>query len=43
LCSKELLAERISALHPEVLLTLGAGDIDALVQPLKTRLEAEQV
>lgn len=43
LCSKEQLAERISALHPEVLLTLGAGDIDALVQPLKTRLEAEQV
>lgn len=43
LCTKAELAERISAMHPEVLLTLGAGDIDALVQPLKDRLEAEQV
>jgi UDP-N-acetylmuramate--alanine ligase len=43
LCSKDELAERISAMHPEVLLTLGAGDIDALVLPLKNRLEAEQV
>jgi len=43
LCTKEELAERIAALQPEVLLTLGAGDIDALVQPLKNRLEAEQV
>jgi UDP-N-acetylmuramate--alanine ligase len=43
LCTKEELAERISSMHPEVLLTLGAGDIDALVQPLKNRLEAEQV
>jgi UDP-N-acetylmuramate--alanine ligase len=43
ICSKAELPERIAALHPEVLLTLGAGDIDALVQPLKSRLEAEQV
>ncbi|MFN5370571.1 MAG: UDP-N-acetylmuramate--L-alanine ligase [Bacteroidia bacterium] len=43
LCTKEELTERISALRPEVLLTLGAGDIDALVQPLKNRLEAETV
>lgn len=43
LCSKDELTECISALHPEVLLTLGAGDIDALVQPLKIRMEAETV
>jgi UDP-N-acetylmuramate--alanine ligase len=43
LCTKEELAERILSLQPEVLLTLGAGDIDALVQPLKIRLEAELV
>jgi UDP-N-acetylmuramate--alanine ligase len=43
LCTKEELAERILSLQPEVLLTLGAGDIDALVQPLKIRLEAEMV
>ena len=34
----ELLAE-ISAKKPEVLLTLGAGDIDQLVSPIKKLLQ----
>jgi UDP-N-acetylmuramate--alanine ligase len=35
LCSKEELPERMKKYRPEVLLTLGAGDIDTLVEPLK--------
>jgi len=37
-CSRENLAELIVGMNPEVLLTLGAGDIDALVEPLRARL-----
>lgn len=39
--SRETLAEEVIALHPEVLLTLGAGDIDRLVEPLKDKLLSE--
>ncbi|WP_420387980.1 UDP-N-acetylmuramate--L-alanine ligase [Roseivirga sp.] len=35
---KEDLIENIKAWQPEVLLTVGAGDIDKLIQPLKTAL-----
>jgi UDP-N-acetylmuramate--alanine ligase len=35
LLTKEQLINEISYLNPEVLLTLGAGDIDQLIQPLK--------
>lgn len=38
LCSKESLCEKVVSLHPEVLLTLGAGDIDKLVEPLEIAL-----
>lgn len=38
LCSKENLLVIIKSKHPEVLLTLGAGDIDQLVQPIKNNL-----
>lgn len=36
--SKERLIENIKACKPEVLLTIGAGDIDKLVQPIKNAL-----
>lgn len=36
--SKEGLIENIKAWQPEVLLTIGAGDIDKLVQPIKSAL-----
>ncbi len=35
LSSKQQLLEKISAAKPEVLLTLGAGDIDQFVEPIK--------
>lgn len=35
LCTKEELPEKIRDSHPEVLLTMGAGDIDRLVKPIK--------
>jgi UDP-N-acetylmuramate--alanine ligase len=38
LCSKEELPEKISALNPEVLIMMGAGDIDRLVKPVKEKL-----
>jgi UDP-N-acetylmuramate--alanine ligase len=38
LCSKEVLIERLASLQPGLLLTLGAGDIDALVEPIKQKL-----
>jgi len=38
LCSKNEVIEMISKKNPEVLLTLGAGDIDQLVEPLKQLL-----
>lgn len=40
LITKNEVAERIAADRPEVLLTLGAGDIDRLVQPIKNALTA---
>ena len=38
ICSKEELIENLQNSKLEVLLTVGAGDIDALVQPIKTAL-----
>jgi UDP-N-acetylmuramate--alanine ligase len=38
LCTKKELLEILSTHKPEVLLTLGAGDIDQLVQPIKSLL-----
>jgi len=38
LCTKEELLKIIADRKPEVLLTLGAGDIDQLVQPIKKLL-----
>jgi UDP-N-acetylmuramate--alanine ligase len=43
LCAKQELTERIRECNPEVLLTLGAGDIDAWVQPIKNILEGERL
>ncbi|RYF90813.1 MAG: UDP-N-acetylmuramate--L-alanine ligase, partial [Chitinophagaceae bacterium] len=39
ICGKEMLRARISALDPELLLFVGAGDIDTMVQPAKKILE----
>ncbi len=38
ICQKEELVEKVSQLKLEVLLTLGAGDIDMFVEPLKNEL-----
>lgn len=38
LVTKDELAAAVTNSHPEVLLTLGAGDIDACVEPLKNHL-----
>ncbi len=38
ICSKENLIVQIKKYNPDVLITLGAGDIDKLIQPLKTAL-----
>lgn len=35
LCSKENLTARLLAIKPQILLTLGAGDIDRLVEPIE--------
>ena len=40
LCSKELLVSTILEKQPEILLTLGAGDIDQFVRPIKDCLTA---
>ena len=37
-CSKDVVPERIKMIKPELLLTVGAGDIDTLIEPLKTLL-----
>ena len=37
--SKQQLLELIPALHPEILLTIGAGDIDKLVKPIEEILK----
>lgn len=39
LCAKADLLEKMRDRHPEVLVTIGAGDIDQLVQPLKKLYE----
>ena len=39
LCSKDAMLSEIKKRKPEVLLTLGAGDIDQLVEPVKTVLQ----
>lgn len=39
LASKENAVEKVTLENPEVLLTMGAGDIDTLVEPLKKALE----
>lgn len=38
ICGKDSVAERIKNKNPELLLTVGAGDIDTLIQPLKAVL-----
>jgi len=37
--SKEAVIEKVTSEQPELLLTVGAGDIDQLVQPLKSALQ----
>jgi UDP-N-acetylmuramate--alanine ligase len=39
LCTKEDLVEKLIACKPDVLLTLGAGDIDQMVEPIKRHFE----
>ena len=39
LCSKETLIETVKQVNPKVFLTMGAGDIDALVLPLNDALK----
>ncbi|WP_379093468.1 UDP-N-acetylmuramate--L-alanine ligase [Pedobacter sp. UC225_65] len=39
ICGKDLVLERIKNKKPELLLTVGAGDIDTLVEPLKNALK----
>jgi UDP-N-acetylmuramate--alanine ligase len=36
LCTREALAQKLLMMQPEVLLTLGAGDIDQLVEPIRS-------
>ena len=38
-CGKQEAIDRVKFEKPELLLTVGAGDIDQLVQPLKNALE----
>lgn len=38
ICSKEMLPKLVAASNPEVMVSLGAGDIDALVLPIKNEL-----
>ncbi len=42
LASKETLMEKVKKLDIEVVLTLGAGDIDLFVQPIKEMLESKR-
>lgn len=37
-CGKDLVLEHVKIKNPELLLTVGAGDIDTLIQPLKNLL-----
>ena len=43
ICQKENLVEEISKKKLDVLMTLGAGDIDTFVEPIKKKLEALNV
>ncbi|MNL39839.1 UDP-N-acetylmuramate--L-alanine ligase [compost metagenome] len=38
ICGKESVVEQVKSKKPELLLTVGAGDIDTLIQPLKAIL-----
>ena len=38
ICGKDLVVDYIKSKKPELLLTVGAGDIDTLIEPLKTTL-----
>lgn len=42
LCNKENLVDLIKELSPNLMLTIGAGDIDTLISPLKKLLNNEQ-
>ena len=41
LVSRENLVDEVLKLQPEVLLTMGAGDIDKMIEPLKSALDEE--
>lgn len=41
LISREKLVDEVVRLQPEVLLTMGAGDIDKMIEPLKSALDNE--
>lgn len=41
LCSREELVNEVLRLQPEVLLTMGAGDIDKMIEPLKSALDEQ--
>lgn len=43
LCDKEGLLEQIKSIDTEVLITMGAGDIDRFVEPIKQLLDHEEV
>jgi len=41
-CSKKDLLQKVGGLHPELLATVGAGDIDTFVKPLRELLNANE-
>jgi len=41
LVDRENLVEEVLRLSPEILLTMGAGDIDRMIEPLKNALDEE--
>jgi len=41
LVDRQNLVKEVLRLRPEVLLTMGAGDIDKMIQPLKDALDEE--
>ena len=41
LVAPENLVEEVLRLSPEILLTMGAGDIDRMIEPLKNALDEE--
>lgn len=42
LAKREELVDEVLSLQPEVLLTMGAGDIDKMIEPLKSALDGEE-